>query len=380
VLYQEVDPADVVWREPAPPIARQAADPAQVQRAVDLLAEARRPIAISGSGIFWSDATDQYRRLIERLRIPFFTTPQGRGAIPEDHHLLFAAARSPAFREADLVLVVATRLNWIVGHVSPPRFGVDAKVVQIDIDPTAIGRSRDVDVGLAGDAGAVLEQLDAAVADVIDPSRYAPWVEQLAGIDASRQVAHEAALSNDATPIHPLRLCKEIRDLVDRDAILVVDGQEILNFGRQALPTFVPRHRLNSGPLGTMGVGLPFGIGAKVAEPERQVVVVHGDGSMGLNAMELDTAVRHGIPIVVVISNNGGWTATERYKAGRDLGYTRFDRMAEALGCHAEHVEQPGALRPALERALACGRPAVVNVVTDANARAGTVAFTRYTT
>jgi acetolactate synthase-1/2/3 large subunit len=380
VLYAEVDPAEVVWREPAPSADRQSADPARVLDAVELLAAADRPIVISGSGILWSDATDQYRELVERLRIPFFTTPQGRGAIPEDHELLFAASRSRAFREADLVLVVATRLNWIVAHVSPPRFAEDAKVVQIDIDPTAIGRSRGVDIGLVGDARAVLEQLNDAVAGVIDPSRYAPWVERLAEADASRREAHEAALSSDATPIHPLRLCKEIRDVVERDAVLVVDGQEILNFGRQALPTFVPRHRLNSGPLGTMGVGLPFGIGAKVAEPDRQVIVVHGDGSMGLNAMELDTAVRHGINVVVVISNNGGWTATERYKAGRDLGYTRFDRMAEALGCHAEHVEQPEDLRPALERALDCGRPAVVNVVTDSTARAGTVAFTQYAT
>lgn len=380
VLYEEIDAADVAWREPAAPSARRPADPAAVRLAAELLAGAERPIAISGSGVLWSDATDQYRELVEHLRIPFFTTPQGRGAIPEDHELLFAAARSPAFREADVVLVVGTRLNWILGHVSPPRFSADAQVIQIDIDPTAIGRSRGVDVGLVGDAGAVLEQLDAATADIVDPARHAPWVARLAEVDASRRDAHEAALSNDQVPIHPLRLCKEVRDIAERDAILVVDGQEILNFARQALPTFVPRHRLNSGPLGTMGVGLPFGLGAKVAAPECQVIVVHGDGSMGLNAMELDTAVRHGINVVVVISNNGGWTATERHKAGRDLGYTRFDRMAEALGCHAEHVEQPEELRPALERALASGRPAVVNVVTDSTARAGTVAFTQYTT
>jgi thiamine pyrophosphate-dependent acetolactate synthase large subunit-like protein len=161
----------------------------------------------------------------------------------------------------------------------------------------------------------------------------------------------------------------------------VVDGQEILNFGRQAIPTFLPGHRLNSGPWGTMGVGLPFGLGVKVAHPDRQVLVLHGDGSFGLNGMELDTAVRHRINVVCVISLNGGWTADPQgVKPGRDLGYTRYDRMAEALGCHGEYVEEPDQIRPALERAFAAGKPAVVNVKTDHRARAQTAKYSVYTT
>ena len=149
-------------------------------------------------------------------------------------------------------------------------------------------------------------------------------------------------MAMNATPIHPLRLCEEVKNFMKRDAILVVDGQEILNYGRQSMPTFAPGHRLNSGPFGMMGVGLPFGVGAKIACPDKQVIVVHGDGSFGLNAMELDTAVRHKVPILVVISLNGGWTADpKREKVGRDLGYTRFDKMAEALGCYGEYVEKP---------------------------------------
>jgi acetolactate synthase-1/2/3 large subunit len=188
-------------------------------------------------------------------------------------------------------------------------------------------------------------------------------------------------MSTDQTPIHPLRLCKEVRDFINRDAILCVDGQEILNYGRQSIPTFVPRHRLNSGPFGTMGVGLPFGIGAKVAKPDTQVVVLHGDGSFGLNAMELDTAVRFKIPVLTVISLNGGWTADPTHsKAGRDLGYTAFHKMAEALGCYGELVEEPDGIRPALERAAASGCPSVVNVVTDWRARATTQQFAVYST
>jgi acetolactate synthase-1/2/3 large subunit len=188
----------------------------------------------------------------------------------------------------------------------------------------------------------------------------------------------------DETPIHPLRLCDEIKNFMRRDAILVVDGQEILNFGRQSMPTFTAGHRLNSGPFGTMGVGLPFGIGAKIAKPDKQVIVVHGDGSFGLNALELDTAVRHNIPILVVVSLNGGWTADPQgNKPGRYLGYTRFDKMAEALGCYGEYVEQPDEIRPALNRAqreVDRGSVALVNVKTDDCARANTVAFAQYGT
>ena len=195
----------------------------------------------------------------------------------------------------------------------------------------------------------------------------------------------EAKMSTDQAPIHPLRLCKEVRDFLRRDAILVVDGQEILNYGRQAIPTFVAGHRLNSGAFGCMGVGLPFGVGAKVARPDAQVVVLHGDGSYGLNAMEIDTAVRHGIPVLVVISNNGGWTADAPWtrplpKPGRNLGHTRYDKVAQELGAHGEYVEKPHEIRPALERAWASGRPAVVNVITDGKARAQTVRFSAYQT
>ena len=171
---------------------------------------------------------------------------------------------------------------------------------------------------------------------------------------------------------------------MDRDAILCVDGQEILNYGRQVIPTYKPRHRLNSGTFGTMGVGMPFGVGAKVACPDKQVIVLHGDGSFGMNAMEFDTAVRHRLPILTVISLNGGWTGDpKRERPGRDLGYTRFDKMAEAFGGHAEYVEKPDDIRPALERAMAAvnaGQPALVNVVTDWRARATTAAFTKYVT
>ena len=344
VLYQEVEESQVVYPDPTRSYVRPrpAGNTEAVREAIRLLQKSERPILLSGSGILWSEAWDELRRLVEFAGIPFYTTPQGRGVIPDDHELSFLTARSNAFSEADLLLVVGTRANYVSGNLAPPRFNADAKLIQVNINPGEIGLTRACDCGIVGDAKTVLKQLAVEAEGRLDSKRYRAWVKHLADIDRAKIVKAEAKMSTDQIPIHPLRLCKEIRDFLDRDAILVVDGQDILNYGRQSIPTFVPGHRLNSGPFGTMGVGLPFGIGAKVARPDKQVLVLHGDGSFGLNAMELDTAARFKIPVVTVISLNGGWTGdAKREKPGRELGYTRFDKMAEALGCYGEYVEQP---------------------------------------
>ena len=365
-------------------MSRASADPAQIEAAVDLLAQAKKPVVLSGSGVLWSGAAKAFGDWIEQSGMPFYTTPQGRGVLPEDHPLCFPSARSTALKEADAVLVVGTRANYVFGHLRPPRLRAEAKIIRIDIDPAEIRAMPQLDVGLVGDAGAVLGQLGTAAAGKIHSGLYGEWQNRLRQINTEKSAVAEQELATDQVPIHPLRLCREIRNFMQRDAILCVDGQEILNYGRQTIPTHVAGHRLNSGPFGTMGVGLPFGLGAKVAHPDRQVIVLHGDGSFGMNGLELDTAVRHKIPVLVVISLNGGWTADpKREKPGRDLGYTRFDEMAKALGCHGEFVEQPDAIRAALERAqhaVDAGQPALVNVVTDWRARATTVRFSASST
>ena len=387
VLFAAVDEARVEWPDPWDPARRPrpAASGADIEAITDLLAKAEKPVIVSGMGVLWSEAEAELQAFVEATGIPFYTTPQSRGAIPEDHALCYLTARATAFREADLILVLGTRMNYIIGHASPPRFNQAAKVVRIDIDPGEIATSpRRLDVAVVADARVALAQLAVAARGRVSPDRFAAWRDRLRGQNRSKLDEQEAILANDATPIHPLRLCRELRDFMARDTILCVDGQEILNYGRQAIPTFEPRHRLNSGTFGTMGVGLPFGLGAKVACPDKPVIVLHGDGSFGMNAMELDTLVRHKLPILVVISLNGGWTGDpKKERPGRDLGYTRFDRMAEALGCHGEQVEKPDDILPALRRgmaAVAAGRPALVNVVTDWRARATTAAFTQYVT
>ena len=385
VLGEKIEEETVVYPAAWRPAPRTLGDPAAIREAIALLARAERPVILGGSGVWWSDGAKAFEALVEATGIPFYTTPISRGLAPEDHALAFLNARSKAFTEADVVLAVGTRFNWVIQFGRPPRFAADMKVIHVDVNPAQLGHNRAVDVPIAGDARSVLEQLRVEADGKIQPKQYAAWTGKLRTLDAEKSAEMDKAMSADTAPIHPLRLCKEVRDVLRRDAILVVDGQEILNYGRQAIPTFVPGHRLNSGALGTMGVGLPFGVGAKVARPDAQVVVLHGDGSYGINAMEIDTAVRHKIPVVVVISNNGGWTANAPWtrplpKPGRSLGHTRYDRVALELGAHGEFVEKPHEIRPALERALASGRPAVVNVITDDKARAQTVRFSAYTT
>ena len=387
ILYDKIPEEQVDWSLSGRSLLRPRpmGEAARVNALIDALGKAQRPIILTGSGVIWSQAWPELTSFVEKAGIPFYTTPQGRGVLPDDHSLSFLTMRSSAFREADLILIIGTRMNYVIGHAAPPRFAAGATIARIDIDADEIASSpRKVDIGIVGDCKAVLQQILAAMPGRIDEGRFAGWRKQLAEGESKKKTETGGGMSMNATPIHPLRLCEEVKNFMRRDAILVVDGQEILNYGRQSMPTFVPGHRLNSGPFGMMGVGMPFGLGAKVACPDKQVIIVHGDGSFGLNAMELDTAVRHKIPVLVVISLNGGWTADpNREKVGRDLGFTRYDKMAEALGCYGEYVEKPDQIGAALVRAqkkVDEGMVALVNVKTDDKARAQTVRFSSHST
>jgi thiamine pyrophosphate-dependent acetolactate synthase large subunit-like protein len=358
-----------------------AGDPEAIQQALNLLAKAERPIILAGTGVFWAQAGAEFRKFTEMTGVPFYTMPQTRGIIPEDHPLCFLGARSKAYTEADVVLVVGTRLNYMLAFGQAPRFASGAKFIQVDIDASEIGRNRLVDVGIVGDAKKVLEQLVECGVQHFKGRSELPWIDHLRARDAVNRERAEVEMASDQTPIHPLRLCREVRDFLDRDAILVVDGQEILNFGRQSIPSYTPGSRLNSGPFGCLGIGLPFGMAAKIARPDRQVMVLTGDGAFGLNAMELDSAVRQKVPFVTVVSNNAGWAAggpSRKSEPGRHLGFSHYEQMAQAYGCHSEWVERPEDIRPALERAFSAGIPALVNVVVDPDTRVVTQPFSAY--
>jgi thiamine pyrophosphate-dependent acetolactate synthase large subunit-like protein len=371
VLYGKVDEADAAAPPRAVGRARPSGDPDLVRQAVKLLSEASSPMIFAGGGVWWSQAYDELRQFVERTGIPFYTSPMSRGLLPDDHEMSFPAARSGAFRQADVVLVVGTRFNWMITFGN--RIAPTSKIIQIDIHGAELGHNRSIDIGIEGDAKAVLKQMiDEVGRSGFESKAESKWIETLRQADLDRRERVAPLENSEQRPIHPLRLCKELRDVMDRDAILAVDGNEILHYGRQSVPTYFPGHRLNSGPSGCMGVGLPYAIGAKIAKPEKQVVALHGDGSLGMNIQDFDTAVRHNLPIVIVVSNNEGWTARVEgiRKPGRELGFTRFDKVAEALGGYGELVEDPNDIRPALERAFDAGVPAIVNVCTDPTARA----------
>jgi thiamine pyrophosphate-dependent acetolactate synthase large subunit-like protein len=387
LLHESIDESKIDWSKSGKPFMNQRplADWASVDALVDALGKAKQPIVISGSGVIWSRAWDEMRDFIERTGIPFYTTPQGRGVLPDDHKYSYMTMRSTAFKEADLILVLGTRMNYIIGHAAPPRFNPKATIARIEIDEEEIaGAPRYVDIPVIGDCKAVLGQVLERLNGKADPNRYKAWRDKLSEGAAGKREEPGGNKPPSGDPIHPLELCDAVKNFMKRDCILVVDGPEILNYGRQWIPTFEPGHRLNSGPFGTMGVGLPFGLGAKLAKPDKQVIVLHGDGSFGLNAMEIDTAIRHKIPVLIVISLNGGWTADpNKSKAGRDLGYTHYEKMGEAFGCYGEYVDQVDGIIPALERAqkqVDAGKVAIVNVKTDFRARAGTVRFASYST
>jgi acetolactate synthase-1/2/3 large subunit len=371
VLYAKVEESEARAPTRAAKKAGPEGDTDLIREAVHLLRESTRPVLFAGGGVWWSQGFEEMREFVDRAGIPFYTTPISRGLVPEDHPLSFAAARSTALREADLVLVIGTRFNWMMTYGR--RLAPDAKIVQVDIHEAELGHNRGIDVGIVGDARAVLRQLNNEVSRVRFKTRASSeWVTHLRDTDNERRERVAPIENSNQTPIHPLRLCKDLREVMDRDAILAVDGNEILHFGRQSIPTYLPGHRLNSGPTGCMGVGLPYAIGAKLAKPDKQVIALHGDGSLGMNIQDFDTAVRHNLPIVIVVSNNEGWTARVEgiRKPGRELGWTRFDEIAIAMGGHGEYVDSPKEIKPALERAFASGKPSIVNVRTDPTARA----------
>ena len=240
--------------------------------------------------------------------MPFYTTPQGRGVIPEDHKYCYLTSRAAAFREADLILVVGTRMNYVIGHAAPPRWNAAAKIVRIDIDPIEIASRR----AASTSAWSLMPGSPSSSSRRRSAGKVTPAPTRLARAAAHPQRPEDgrsgAGALQPAVADPSAAAVQGGSRLHGPRCVLCVDGQEILNFGRQAIPQFTARHRINSGAFGTMGVGMPFGIGAKVALPDKQVIVLHGDGSFGMNAMEFDTAVRHNLPIITVISQNGGWT------------------------------------------------------------------------
>ncbi len=368
VLGAEVEEGEVTFPANYRTIARPQGDSTLVKKAVELLLGAKSPVVIAGSGIWWSRAEKELQKFIELFKLPLVLIQMARGAVPEDHPLCFGPTRVGT-RQADVILLIGTRLNYGLNFGRPGLFSEEGKWIQIDIEPREIGRNRPIDIGITGDARAVLSQMIEEGQDRCKGRKELPWLEECREYVRSRQGQLEAEMNSNSVPIHPARLCKEIRDFIDRDAIIIMDGGDCTMWGASVFRGYEPGHWLDNGPTGCLGVGIPFAMAAKVAKPDKQVVLLQGDGSFGLNAMEFDTMVRHNIPIVCVICNDEAWgmvmhlqqTRGEDRVIGSRLGFRPYHKMVEGLGGYGEAVERPEEIRPALKRAFASGKPACIN-------------------
>jgi acetolactate synthase I/II/III large subunit len=367
-------PLDVVFSEaeveiPAPPVAAAAGPAAGVEEAAALLAGASRPAIMAGSGLYWARGEEEMRALAETVGIPVFLNGLGRGCLPADHELFFSRARSTALQDSDVALVLGVPMDFRLGFGGA--FGGETKIVRVDVAANALTANRLPDVDLVGDVGATLAALREAAG--AGEGRTRPWVEQLRNVEEEKRAAEQEELNDGRSPLHPVRVYKELGEVLDRDAIVVGDGGDFVSYAGRYIDTYQPGCWMDPGPFGCLGAGPGQAIGAKLAHPDRQVCLLLGDGAFGFAGIEFDTMARHGLGVVGVMGNNGIW-ALEHHPMKFLYGYsvaaelrpeTRYDEMVEALGCDGILVRSPEELKPALERAFASGRPTLVNVLTD---------------
>lgn len=360
----------VVQEYPATKTHRPRPGTAATAALVSTLEAAERPVLISGVGVLNSGVEDTLRQFVEAAGIPYLDTAESRGYVPGTHPMNVSAARSKAVGEADTIVLLGKRLDFTMAFGSDVFFNPDATLAQIDADESEIGRNRPIDVPVVGDERATLNYLLEEDLDSLTSGWDEDWIDDLCESDALSRDGLEQQFANDETPIHPWRLCGEVRDRIDEDAYVACDGGDILSFGRIALDVQRPRHWLNSGPFGCIGATVAQTIAAALLEPDKQVISLIGDGSFGFNSIELDTAARYGADVTFVVSNNAAWNIDrydqkERYDhiVGTELQHTRYDMFAEAVGGHGEHVEEVGELGPALDRAIEFNGPSVVNVI-----------------
>jgi len=349
-----------------------AGDPQYIERAFELIKRAQRPVALVGTQLRWSRRREAYPKFVETFGMPVYVNGLGRGSLPPDNPHFFSQTRKDALKQADVVLIFGTPLDFRLGYGRESHFSPDAKLIQIDLDGGEIGRNRAIEIGIIGDTGIVMEQLTAlATSDGFSAALVKPWLDQMRQRERQKSERMQPELNSDAVPINPLRACKEIADVLGPDAIAIGDGGDFVATAASVLRIHQQGHWLDPGPLGTLGVGPGYAMAAKLAKPQSPVVIIYGDGSFGLHGLEFEAMVRQKINVVGVVGNDAAWQQIRRGQVqlygeeravATKLGFVRYDKVVEALGGHGEYVERPQDIRPALERALRAGKPALVNI------------------
>ena len=366
--------ADARRAELSPSRARHP-ESSQLERAARLVREAERPVMMAGTGLYWGRGEAALHELAEQLQIPVFVNGLARGCFPADHELYFSRARSVALKRADVALVVGVPLDFRLGFGAA--FGEDTSVVFVDVAEPQREQPRALAAELYGALPEALDSLRAACPlDVEDgsPARArAEWLQSLRAVEDEAREGEREILTDPRSPLHPARVYAELAPLLDRDAIIIGDGGDFVSFAGRLIDSYEPGCWLDPGPFGCLGSGPGYALAAKLAHPERQVILLQGDGAFGFSGMEWDTLVRHNVGVIGVMGNNGIW-ALEKHPMEFLYGYSvaaelqpelRYDHIVQALGGHGELVRTPQELRPAFERALASGKPALINVLTD---------------
>ncbi|MBW2423779.1 MAG: oxalyl-CoA decarboxylase [Deltaproteobacteria bacterium] len=378
-ISAQLEEEEVVFPDRCPDPPRAQADPSDVKRAIDALRTAERPLVIVGKGAAYSRAEDEVRAFIEATRLPFLSSPMGKGVVDDEHPLSVAPARGLALEQADLVVLLGARLNWIMHFGLPPRFDESVRTIQVDIHPEEIGRNVPAEVGLVGDLKAVVGQMNGALEQ--EPFRFpddAPWREALGAKVTENKTFVQNMMNDDSVPMGYYRVLREIQEQAPPGTLIQAEGANTMDISRSVLMHDQPRHRLDAGTFGTMGVGLGQAIAAQVVHPDKKVICVEGDSAFGFSGMEIETACRYRLPIVfVIINNNGIGMGTEELPEDRfqtpAAFYTvqaGYEKMIEGFGGKGYLVRTPDELSASLKQALGDSMPSLINVLIDPHARA----------
>lgn len=355
-----VAPADVAGATP---------DADAVALVARLVEDAERPVLVVGGDTYWDHAEDALRAFAEAVRIPVFVNGMGRGMLPADHELAFSRSRSSALKGADLVVVAGTPLDFRLGF---GRFG-DARVVHLCDAKGSVAAHVDLAASTAGDLAATFAALAEHGASAASRALHDDWIAKLRDQEALARAAEQPDLEADASPIKPTRVYGELRPRLERDAIVIGDGGDFVSYAGKFVDSYLPGTFLDPGPYGCLGMGPGYALAAGLAHPQRQVVLLLGDGAAGFSLADFDSLVRHGVNVTAIVGNNGIW-GLEKHPMQQFFGYdvvadlapeTRYDQVVEALGGHGELVREPGELGPALDRAFATPGVSLVNVLTD---------------
>jgi thiamine pyrophosphate-dependent acetolactate synthase large subunit-like protein len=369
VVAGQIDEATAAIRG-APEITQAQPNANAIDRTAELLANAERPLLLIGKGVAWADADKAVADLAD-LGIPYVCSPMARGTIPDDHANFANGARSLAVGNADVIVMLGGRFNWI--FALGKRFAPDARIIQIDVEPEEFTSGAPVELGIVADARASAEALVEALSGRPLRSAGSDWLSSIREKSRLNEQSALGVLSDDSIPINPYRVVAEVKDALPRDAIVTAEGETIMGICRAMLPSYRNRSRLNAGTTGCMGVGAPYTVGSALACPDRLSVGILGDYAFGAAAMVVETAARVGAaPVFVVVNNEGiaGHMLQDMMLPPdsppiASLLPARYDKIAEMVDGHAEHVESPDQIRPALDRAFASGRVAVVHVRVD---------------